>query len=870
MAANDEDSSDSVRLRIRREAGGLWSWVRALPAAAKAWWDETRLREWYGENWASSRRFRILNYVIGAFLALNLLVYVTVTRNLPSAESLLTYQPPLPTMVRGVNGDIVYSYARERRVQLRYVDFPEKLVNAYLSAEDKTFWTHGGVDYTGIAGAAVDYVTKFGSGKRAKGGSTITQQVAKNILIGNEYSIGRKFKEMILARRIESVLTKQQILELYLNEIPLGRQSFGVQAAAQAYFGKDVDQLSLAQDAFLAALPRGPEIYGRSNHADEALERRNWVLDQMVKNGKASEAEVAQAKAEPLGIVARRGDNWDPANGYFVEEVRRLLLSKYGENAENGPNSVYAGGLWVRTSLDPELQKAAQDALRAGLLRYGGGRAFSKPIAHIDLDDDSWQGQFASTNLSITYQDWRTAVVLVRGTDKPTIGFADGSKGVLVSAPDALRNGDVIAVAPAGGNTFALRVIPEISGGMLLENPHSGRVLAMQGGFDAGLGSFNRATQAERQPGSTIKPFVYGTGLDFGMSPSSEVVDGQFCVYQGASLGKKCFQNFGGQGGGNATHTMRWGLEQSRNLMTVRIANDTGMDHVVNTFERVGIGKYPPYLSFALGAGETTVQQLVNAYAALANNGIQFAPSVIDYVQDRSGKVIWRADNRRCTSCEMPEWDGKSMPRFDSRGKQVLDARTAFQVVHMLEGVVTRGTAITLADLNLPLFGKTGTTSGPTNVWFCGGNQDIVGGVYLGYDAPRSLGGYAQGGTIAAPIFKQLILATKPRWSAKPFVAPRDIHWVKVDRVSGKRVFGGAPDSDAKASVIWEAFKAESEARPGMATEEIEAQRNALINAIKRGASRGGRAPSAETSAGDANEPSATPTIPADGGVTVQ
>ena len=712
-------------------------------------------------------------------------------------------------------------------------------------------------------------MTKFGSGKRAKGGSTITQQVAKNILIGNEYSIGRKLKEMILARRIESVLTKQQILELYLNEIPLGRQSFGVQAAAQAYFGKDVDQLDLAQDAFLASLPRGPEIYGRANHAAEALERRNWVLDQMVKNGKASLVEIAQAKAEPLGIVARRGDNWDPANGYFVEEVRRLLLAKYGENADNGPNSVYAGGLWVRTSLDPELQKAAQDALRAGLLRYGGGRAFNKPIAHIEVDDESWQGQFASTNLSITYQDWRTAVVLVRGTDKPTIGFADGTKGVLLSAPDVLGKGDVIAVAPAGGNTFGLRVIPEISGGMLLEDPHSGRVLAMQGGFDAGLGSFNRATQAERQPGSTIKPFVYGTGLDFGMSPSSEVVDGQFCVYQGASLGKKCFQNFGGQGGGNATHTMRWGLEQSRNLMTVRIASDTGMDHVVNTFERVGIGKYPPYLSFALGAGETTVQQMVNAYAALANNGVQFAPSVIDYVQDRSGKVIWRADNRRCTSCEMPEWDGKPMPRFDSRGKQVLDARTAFQVVHMLEGVVTRGTAITLADLGLPLFGKTGTTSGPTNVWFCGGNQDIVGGVYLGYDAPRSLGGYAQGGTIAAPIFKQMILATKPRWSTKPFVAPRDIHWVKVDRISGKRVFTGTPGNDPKASVIWETFKAESEARPGMGTEEIEAQRNALINAIKRGAQRG-PAPRADASPGDALPPDAVPTIAADGGATAQ
>ena len=870
MREPDDQPPESVRLRIRREAGGLWSRAQRLAASALVWWNNTRLRDWYAQHWSQSRRFRIVNYLLAAFLAANLVVYVAVIRNLPSAETLLTYQPPLPTMVRGVNGEIVYSYARERRVQLRYVDFPDQLVNAYLSAEDKTFWSHGGVDYGGLAGAVVDYVAKFGSGKRAKGGSTITQQVAKNILIGNEYSLGRKFKEMILARRIESVLKKPQILELYLNEIPLGRQSFGVQAAAQAYFGKDVDGLSLAQDAFLAALPRGPEIYGRSNHTAEAIERRNWVLDQMVRNGKATVAEAEAAKAQPLGIIPRRGDNWDPANGYFVEEVRRLLIGKYGENAENGPNSVYAGGLWVRTSLDPELQKAAQDALRAGLMRYGGGRAFVKPIDHIDVDDDGWQGQLASLNRSVSYLDWRIALVIARDGPSAALGFADGTKGALGTPPAPLRKGDVIAVAPAGTNIWALRVVPEISGGMLLENPHSGRVLAMQGGFDAGLGSFNRATQAERQPGSTIKPFVYGTGLDFGMSPSSEVVDGKFCVYQGASLGQKCFQNFGGQGGANATHTMRWGLEQSRNLMTVRIANDTGMDHVVNTIQRVGIGKYPPYLSFALGAGETTVQQMVNAYAALANNGLQFPPSVIDYVQDRSGKVIWRADSRRCNNCEMAEWDGKPMPRFDSRGKQVIDARTAFQVVHMLQGVVTRGTAIALSDLGLPLFGKTGTTSGPTNVWFCGGNQDIVGGVYLGYDAPRSLGGYAQGGTIAAPIFKQLVLATKPRWSTRPFVAPRDIHWVKVDRISGKRVFTGTPTNEAKASVIWETFKAESEARPGLGTEEIEAQRSALINAIKRGAQSRDRAATADTGVGDALEPDANPTIAAETGVTVQ
>ncbi|WP_309621975.1 transglycosylase domain-containing protein [Novosphingobium sp.] len=859
MAESDDQEPTSVRLRIRREASGLWSRTKGLASGLWARIRASDFADWYRARWADNRKFRVFNYLLGAFVAFNLLFWVAVTRNLPSADSLLTYQPPLPTMVRGSDGEIVYSYARERRVQLRYVDFPEKLKGAYLSAEDKTFWSHGGVDYSGLIGAVFDYVTKLGSGKRAKGGSTITQQVAKNILIGNEYSVTRKIKEMVVARRIESVLEKEQILELYLNEIPLGRQSFGVQAAAQAYFGKDVAELSLAQDAFLAALPRGPEIYGRANHAAEAVERRNWVLDQMVRNGAASAAEAAAAKAEPLGIIPRRGDNWDPANGYFIEEVRRQLIDRYGENAETGPNSVYAGGLWVRTSLDPQLQKASQDSLRKGLLGFGGRGGNGKPLDHVDLDKDAWQGQIALLNKSINFENWRVGLVIGRTGNAVTVGFADGDKGALTGAPATIAEGDVVAAAPVGTKIWTFRSIPEITGGLLLEDAHSGRVLAMQGGFDAGLGSFNRATQAQRQPGSTIKPFVYGTGLDFGMSPSSEVIDGKFCVYQGSSLGQKCFQNFGG-GGSGATHTMRWGLEQSRNLMTVRIANDTGMDNVSRTFERVGIGKYPPYLAFALGAGETTVQQMVNAYAALANNGVQFPATVIDYVQDRTGKVILRADTRRCEKCNMAEWDGKPMPRFNSRGKQVMDPRTAFQVVHMLEGVVTRGTAYALADLGLPLFGKTGTTSGPTNVWFVGGNQDIVGGVYLGYDQPRSLGGWAQGGSVAAPIFKQLVASTRPRWSTRPFTAPAEIHWVKVDRISGKRVFTGTPGDGRDASVIWEAFKAESEARPGIGTEEREKQRAALIAAARRGAGRP-KAPAADTSAGPAKEPDAVPAI---------
>ncbi|MGN6355870.1 MAG: penicillin-binding protein 1A [Novosphingobium sp.] len=807
----ESSTEENTRYRLRREAGGAFA----------------RLRDaWQGKRW-----FRWAGYALGALLALYFLVWVTIARNLPSAEKLLDYQPPLPTMVRGIDGHIVYSYARERRVQLRFVDFPRPVYNAFLAAEDKTFWSHGGVDYPGLAGAVIDYATKLGSGERAKGGSTITQQVAKNILIGNEYSITRKLKEMILARRIESALDKQQILELYLNEIPLGRQSFGVQAASRAYFDKDIDQLKLHEAAFLAILPKAPEQFGREKFAKRALERRNYVLDQMVKNGWATPADAAEAKAQPLGLVPRRNLAYDSDVGYFVEEVRRRLIAEYGENAEDGPNSIYAGGLWVRTSLDPELQKAAQDSLRAGLLRYAAGKAWHKPIAHIDLDPDKWQTQLITLNKSISYQDWRVGVIVRRDGGNGTIGFTDGSTARLTGIPDPVRAGDVIAAAPIGGGTYAVRTIPEVSGGMVVEEPASGRIVAMQGGFDPGLDSFNRATQAQRQPGSTIKPFVYATGLDQGMTPATMVADQTFCVASGN--GQKCFRNFDMRGAGGV-HTMRWGLEQSRNLMTVHIANDAGMDKVVQTIARVGIGNYKPYFSFALGAGETTVQQMVNAYAALANNGVQHNSTLIDFIQDRNGKIIWRADNRRCPACKMAEWDGKPMPRLAPRGKQVLDPRTAYQTVHMLEGVVTRGTATRLRDLGLPLFGKTGTTSGPTNVWFVGGSQQYVGGVYLGYDQPRSLGGYAQGGSYAAPIMKQFIEATKPRWSRVPFVAPAGVHMVKIDRVSGKKVFSGAPGDDPKSSIIWEAFKAETEPDRATRRDELVAQRNAAIAAVRR------------------------------------
>ncbi|KLE35429.1 penicillin-binding protein 1A [Aurantiacibacter luteus] len=828
-ATIDDSERGLVRFtrRIRRGGEGAWARVR--------------------EMWQTKRWFRRAVYTLGAGLLLFIVAFIWLTKDLPDAETLLEYEPNLPSVVRGADGEIVHRFERERRVELQFQDFPTQLVNAYTSAEDETFWTHGGIDIGGFTGAVIDYVSKLGSGERAVGGSTITQQVAKNILVGNEYSITRKLREMVLATRIEGVLDKREIITLYLNEIPLGRRSFGVQAAARAYFNKDVDDLELQEMAFLAVLPRAPEVLGRSANAATALDRRNTVLDQMEDNGHITVAQRDAAKAKPLGIFQGQREERSADAGYFFEEVRRQLISMYGEEAEDGPDSVYAGGLWVRTSLDTELQDAARNSLRAALLRYQSGRGWSGPLATLNPNNGNLAQQLASSYLSISYEDWRVAVVLGTNGGGADIAFANGDTGRLNGIPSAMAAGNVIAVSPSG-NGWRLETVPEISGGFLAMQPTTGRVLAMQGGFDSRIGDFNRATQAERQPGSTIKPFVYAAGLDNGMTPATIVPDRQYCYYQGANLGQKCFTNFGG-GRGGGEYPMRYGLEQSKNLMTIHIAMESGMESVIDTFERAGIvdeGQYEPYPSYALGAGDTTVERMVAAYSMLVNHGRLNGPTLIDFIQDRDGKVIWRADRRECTGCNMDEWDGGPMPRFGPTGRQQLDPRTAFQVVHMLEGVVQRGTATRLRDLDIPLFGKTGTTNGPTNAWFVGGSPDIVAGTYLGFDQPRNLGGYVQGGNTAAPIFKQFVQETRDHWSGRPFVAPAGVRMVRIDRRSGRRTFDGWPSEEPTSAVIWEAFKPDTEPRRVQRQDDVDALRNQVIAGLRR-ISQGNRAPARRT-----------------------
>jgi penicillin-binding protein 1A len=754
------------------------------------------------------------------FLAI-FLAWILLARDLPSAESLLTYQPPLPTNIRGINGEPVQTFARERRVQLSYEEYPRRLIQAYLAAEDRTFFTHGGIDYPGILSAVI---TNMRSGGRPVGASTITQQVAKNLLLTPEVSYTRKIREMFLAKRMEAVLSKEQILELYLNQIFLGRNAYGVQAAARAYFDKDVDDLALHEMAYLAILPKAPSNYNPDRFPERALARRNWAIGEMERNGFITAAERDAALAQPLGTVRGAENSVRNVGGYYMEEVRRLLVDRYGEKAEDGPHSVYAGGLWVRTSYDHAKQLAAETAFRDGLMRYDGGRQWRDPGLAVDMDKD-WRLQLAIADYGVGYDDWRPAVVLSKEGGSATIGFTDGSTATLpasaASMPkrgeggrafDFFRPGMVIAVEQNGAGTYALRSVPAISGGMVVQEVATGRVLAMQGGWDVRGSSFNRATQALRQPGSTFKPIVYSAALDNGMTPASIIVDGPFCVFQSAALGSKCFRNF--SGGSAGPQTMRWGLEQSRNLMTVRAANQIGIDKVTRLAKRLNVGEYPNYLSIALGAGDTTVTKMTNAFAILANNGKEVKPSLVDYIQDRNGKAIYRHDTRPCIGCNASDWDGKPMPRPPLRTKQIMDAMTAYQMVHILEGVITRGTAQRLRDLNRPMFGKTGTTSGPNDVWFIGGTPEIVAGVYLGFDQPRSMGSAAQGGRLAAPIFKEFAQKAFKDLAPVPFRAPEGIRMVRIDRRSGQKVFGDWPNgADPKSAVIWEAFKPESEPR---------------------------------------------------------
>jgi penicillin-binding protein 1A len=758
---------------------------------------------------------------IGFFLAAGVLAlgFAMFSKDLPDHKQLADYEPPVMTRVHAADGSLLAEYARERRLYLPIQAVPKQVVNAFLSAEDKNFYRHNGIDPEGLIRAVV---TNFRSGaRRQQGASTITQQVAKNFLVGSERSYERKIREGLIALRIEQAYSKDRILELYLNEIFLGtltpgRNLHGIAAAALDYFNKSVHELTLAEAAYLAALPKAPNNYHPFRHRQTALERRNWVLDRMVDNRQIARAEADKAKQEPLVVTPRFVSPNMIASGYFAEEVRRDIADRYGEK------KLYEGGLSVRTTLDPKMQAMARKALVDGLVRYDEARGWRGAQQKIELAGREWGLALAEIPALGDVRPWQLAVVLEVSRDQARIGLqprreasgqvareratgvipADGVKWTRRTVDRALAPGDVVYVEPVDGkpDQFRLRQMPEISGAIVAMDPFTGRVHAMVGGFSYDQSEFNRATQAMRQPGSSFKPFVYATAIDNGYTPSSIVVDAPITVDMGPGQEAWSPSNYDGKSAG--PRTLRYGVEYSKNLMTVRLARDVGMPLIAEYSRRFGIyDDMLPVLSMSLGAGETTVVRLTTAYAMLANGGRRIKPTLIDRIQDRTGRTIYRHDDRQCLGCTSEKWNGQEEPKLVDRRDQVLDPLTAYQMVSMLEGVVQRGTGQSIKAVGKPLAGKTGTTNDAKDVWFVGFSPDLAVGVYLGFDKPASLGDSATAGRYAAPVFRDFMAMALKDKPATPFRVPPGIKLIPVAASSGTRVSGGG------AGVIYEAFK---------------------------------------------------------------
>jgi penicillin-binding protein 1A len=739
------------------------------------------------------------------------------SQSLPDYSQLQDYEPAVMTRVHASDGSLLAEYARERRLYIPIQAVPKLVTHAFVAAEDKNFYEHGGIDFSGIARAATLYIQQYGSGRRPQGASTITQQVAKNFLLTNELSFARKIKEALLAMKIERAFSKERILELYLNEIYLGMGAYGVAAASLLYFDKSVHELSVAEAAYLAALPKAPNNYHPFRQRERALERRNYVLDRMAEDHYITVQEAEKAKKEPLKITPRPTGAHIFAAEYFAEEVRRYIYDNYTEK------KLYEGGLSVRTTLDPKMQVLARKVLVDGFVNFDEQHGYRGAAQKIDPAGD-WGAKLAEVKALSDVAPWRLAVVLEADDASARIGLqpsrepggalskeretgtialegmkwakARGKTPTKVS--QVLSPGDVVYVEPLGGGQFRLRQVPEVSGAIVVMDPQTGRVLAMAGGFSYDQSQFNRATQALRQPGSSFKPLVYAAALDNGYTPSTVVLDAPIEIDTGTGIWAP--ENYTRKYYGPST--LRFGIEQSRNVMTVRLAQDIGMPLIGEYAKRFGVyDNLPPYLSFALGAGETTLLRMVGAYAMFDNGGRKIQPTLIDRIQDRYGHTIYKHDSRECRGCDADKWADQNEPTLIDKRERVLDPMTAYQITSIMEGVVQRGTATVVKEVGKPIAGKTGTTNDEKDAWFIGFSPDLVVGVYLGYDKPRHLGRGATGGVLAAPIvrdFMKVALADKP---AVPFRVPPGIKLIRIDPRSGMRAGPG----DQR--VILEAFK---------------------------------------------------------------
>lgn len=749
-------------------------------------------------------------------------------RDLPSYAHLASWEPMTTTRVYAGDGRLMSEYAREPRVFVPYSAIPQKLKEAFIATEDQNFFNHFGVDPLALARAMVTNLRNLGEDRRMIGASTITQQVARMpglSLLDNDYGPERKVKEWILSLRIERALSKERIFEIYLNETYFGYGAYGVAAAALNYFNKPLDELTVAEIAYIAALARAPTNYHPVRYAQRAKDRRDLVIGRMLEEKFITQAEADSAWATPFAINPRTETEIFTAD-YFAEEVRRELAQRYGFD------ELYGGGLSVRTTIDPKLQDIALHVLRDGLEDYDRRHGWRGPIARIDYPEMQWSERLARVKVPAELgSDRQLAVVLALRDDAAEVGFTNGGKGLIPmramawarpwrsdqrvgpvprKPSDVLAVGDVVAVQPfEAQGQWALHQIPDIEGSLVALDPHTGRVLAMVGGYSFQKSQFNRVTQAMRQPGSAFKPFVYVAALENGFTPASLVLDAPFVVDQGPGLGKWKPANYSQTFYGPST--LRLGIEKSRNLMTVRLAQHIGMDKVAEVAEGTGVvDKLPEYLSMSLGASETTLMRLTNAYAMLVNGGKKVTPTLIDRVQDRRGKTIFQHDTRPCIGCKNVAWSGQPEPAVPDVRPQVMDPVASYQMVSMLEGVVQRGTGVVINSVKKPLAGKTGTTNDENDTWWIGFSPDLAVGVWVGFDKPKSLGPQEQGASAAAPIFRDFMAAALKDKPGIPFRIPSGVRMVRVNSETGQ------PAQPTDKSVILEAFRPGTE--PNTAT----------------------------------------------------
>ena len=702
--------------------------------------------------------------------------------DMPNGSELADFHPVTSARVFAWDGTLIGEYGQERRIYVPYNRMPTRVTQAFLAAEDRNFFTHNGVDVSGVSRAMAKNVFNLLSGRRFEGGSTITQQVAKNLLLNNERTVGRKLKEVILARRLENSLPKEQILELYLNDIYLGYRSYGVGAAAFNYFGKSLDQLSLSEMAFLAALPKGPENYRPSNHKAAAIGRRNWVLGEMAKAGWVTREEAAAAMQDDLVIQDKpRRAKYQDAD-YFVSEVELRAKKLFND-------AIYTDGYYVKTTLDPKLQTMAREALMSGLETYDRRHGWRGAWGNIPVTDN-WETEALQAENTLPESrrapsersDWQVGMF---EKSSGAVRAIDGSHGVIraddlawAQATRTIKAGDLVYVSKDSSGVYRLRQVPKVNGALVAIDPYSGRIVAMVGGYSYSLSKFNRATQALRQPGSSIKPFVYAVALSKDFTPASMVDDGPISMMGGDG---KMWSPSNYEHDFLGMQPIRRGLELSRNLMTVRLAQKTGIKNVTDGIVKFGVlDKMPTEMSMVLGAGEVNPYRLTNAYSIFVNGGRKVKPHLIDEVQDRDGKVVYKADERNCPAACTADFDGLESPRLSPQGDVVLDPITAYEVNSMLQGVVQRGTGAAARSLGIPMGGKTGTTNDYRSAWFVGYTADLVVGVFVGFDDNSTLGNHETGAVSALPIWIDFMKNANAGKPNREFNKPRDAVYMSV------------------------------------------------------------------------------------------